>query len=140
MQDIRSSKELYDELKKKQVAREGSHLGGDAAFPIDRLMLAVLQSQDVYKATKALNQVGISATRLSSTGAFLGRRNTTLMIGLAKEQEDLAISIIHENCRQRVEYVSTPLEGAPMPIPIATPVTVGGATVFSFNVERYEEI
>lgn len=46
---------------------------------------------------------------------------------------------IRTTCHQRVEYVSTPLEGAPMPIPLSTPITVGGATVFSMEVERFEE-
>jgi len=32
------------------------------------------------------------------------------------------------------------LEGSPMPLPTPTPITVGGATLFAFDVERYEEI
>jgi uncharacterized protein YaaQ len=104
------------------------------------LMFAVVQAQDVYKATRALAGAGIPANALSSTGGFLGHRNVTLMIGLRPGQEKSAVELIHENCRQRVEYVSTPLEGAPLPIPIATPITVGGATVFTLPIERFEEI
>jgi uncharacterized protein YaaQ len=107
---------------------------------IRRLMLAVIQSQDIAKASRALDGVGLMFSELSSTGGFLGRRNTTLLIGLGENQEELAVSLINENCRQRIEYVSTPLEGAPLPIPVATPITVGGATVFTLVVERYEEI
>jgi len=107
---------------------------------VDRLMFAVVQAQDVRKASQALNAAGLLVTQLTSTGGFLGRRNTTLLIGMKENQEELAVKLIHDKCRQRVEYVSTPLEGAPLPIPVATPVTVGGATVFTFMVERYEEI
>ena len=107
---------------------------------IRRLMFVIVQSQDVHRASRALNKAGLSVTELSSTGGFLGRRNTTLLIGLEEDQEDLAIGLIQESCRQRIEYISTPLEGAPLPIPVATPVTVGGATLFSLAVERYEEI
>jgi uncharacterized protein YaaQ len=103
-------------------------------------MIAVVQAQDVRKASRALIDAGISVTELSSTGGFLGRRNTTLLVGLGESQQDQAVALIHENCRQRVEYVSTPLEGAPLPIPVATPITVGGATIFTLAVERYEEI
>jgi hypothetical protein len=39
-----------------------------------------------------------------------------------------------------VEYVSTPLEGSPFHLPLSTPVTIGGATVFTLQVEHYEEI
>ena len=107
---------------------------------IDRLMLAVVQVQDERKAIRALNQAGLTVTRLSSVGAFLGRRNVTLMIGLNQEKEETAVQAIHENCHERVEYVSTPLEGAPLPIPLSTPIIVGGATVFTIEVERYEEL
>jgi uncharacterized protein YaaQ len=106
---------------------------------IERLMFAVVQAQDVRKATRALNAAGFSVAELSSMGGFLGGRNTTLVIGLRENQEELAVNVINENCRQRVEYVSTPLEGAPLPIPVATPITVGGASIFTLFVERYEE-
>lgn len=123
--------------------------GGPASSPppedksrriVRRLLFAVVQAQDVPKTSRALDKAGLLVTELAGVGGFLGRRNVTLMIGLGDNQEELAVNLIHENCRQRVEYVSTPLEGAPLPIPVATPITVGGATLFSFLVERYEEI
>lgn len=107
---------------------------------INRLIAVVVQVQDANRAVRALRKLKLIVTELPSTGAFLARRNTTLLIGLSEGQIEDVIETIHENCRQRVEYVSTPLEGAPLPIPVATPVTVGGATVFAFEVERYEEI
>ncbi len=107
---------------------------------VQLLMFAVVQAQDVRKATRALSEAGILVTELSSSGGFLGRRNTTLLIGLEEQQQTLAVKVIHDNCRQRVEYVSTPLEGAPLPIPVATPVTVGGATIFTLDVDLYEEL
>jgi len=77
---------------------------------------------------------------MSSSGGFLGRRNATLLIGMAEEQEALAVNILSRTCRRRVEYIATPLEGAPFHMPMSTPITVGGATVFTFKVERYLEI
>jgi uncharacterized protein YaaQ len=106
---------------------------------IDRLIFVVIQAQDVKRASRALGQAGLMATELASSGGFLGLRNTTLLVGMESSQLEQAVDIIQENCRQRVEYVSTPLEGAPLAIPIATPITVGGATVFAMNVERCEE-
>lgn len=110
------------------------------AHPINKLMAAIIQVQDLSLVTRALGKVGLTVTRLSSTGAFLERRNATLLIGLMEGQEELALEAIQKNAHQRVQYISTPLEGAPMPIPLSTPVTVGGAIVFTFDVERYLEI
>jgi uncharacterized protein YaaQ len=61
-----------------------------------------------------------------------------LLIGISAGQETEAVRILGETCRRRVEYVATPLEGAPFHLPLTTPVTVGGATVFTLEVERYE--
>lgn len=100
----------------------------------------VVQVQDLRKASRALEKLGLKVIHLPSTGAFLGRRNTTLLVGMPENMQDRLMQAIQETCRQRVEYVSTPLEGAPMPIPLSTPITVGGATVFVMDIERFEEI
>jgi CPA1 family monovalent cation:H+ antiporter len=108
--------------------------------PILHLMIAVIQVQDFENAVNALSDAGLTLTHISSSGGFLGRRNVTLLIGLGKDQEELAVTALSRSCRRRVEYVSTPLEGAPFHLPLSTPVTVGGATIFTMKVERYEEI
>jgi uncharacterized protein YaaQ len=109
--------------------------------PINRLIMAVIQEQDRENALSVLSKLGFAVTRLSSTGVFLGRRNLTLLIGLTAGQEEAAVEALSKSCKQRVEYVSTPLEAA-APLALSTPmqVTVGGATIFVFEVEKYEEI
>lgn len=109
-------------------------------YSIQKLMTAVIQIQDVEKAISALNESGLSVTRMSSSGGFLGRRNVTLLIGLPEGYETTAVKILSKACRRRVEYIATPFEGAPFHLPTQTPITVGGATIFTFEVERYEEI
>ena len=105
---------------------------------INRLMTVVIQMQDVDIATNALNEIGLSATHLSSSGGFLGGRNVTLLVGLVEGQEEEVVRILKKTCRRRVEYVTTSLEGAPFHLPLSTPVPVGGATVFTLAVEHYE--
>jgi len=107
---------------------------------INRLMTAVIQVQDVDPAMEALTQAGFLVTHMSSSGGFLGSRNETLLIGLSAGNEERVTQILAETCRRRVEYVATPLEGAPFHLPLTTPVTVGGATVFTIDVEHYEVI
>lgn len=105
-----------------------------------RLVLAVIQTQDVENALASLNTAGLFVTHIASSGAFLGRRNATLLIGLKENQEFLAVQALSQSCRRRVEYLATHLEGAPFQLPLSTPVNVGGATIFTFDVERWEEI
>ncbi|GAB4543449.1 MAG: cyclic-di-AMP receptor [Anaerolineales bacterium] len=104
------------------------------------MLVAVIQDQDLDSATEMLQHIGASMTYLSSMGGFLGRRNATLLIGIPFEKQQDALIALHDACRQRVEYMTLPLEGSPMPMPAPVPVTVGGATVFALPVERFEQI
>lgn len=107
---------------------------------VHMLVVAVIQEQDLDTATKALQAIGASLTYLSSAGGFLGRRNATLLVGLPADRLPDSLNVLHEACRQRVEYMTLPMEGSPMPMPAPVPVTVGGATVFALPVERFEQI
>ncbi len=104
------------------------------------MMMAVVQAQDAEIAKEALGKIGVTIERLPSVGGFLGRRNATLVIGMREDQREMVIEVLHQSCRQRIEFIAVPLESAPLPLPTPTPITVGGATIFSLDVERYEEI
>ena len=108
--------------------------------PIHYLMTAIVQEQDVDVAERALALLDAPVIRLASTGGFLGRRNATLFIGLPEGLGEQVLAALQKSCRQRIEYLAIPMEGAPLPLPTPVPVTVGGATVFAVPVERYEEI
>jgi uncharacterized protein YaaQ len=104
------------------------------------ILLAVLQAQDADLVTGALRKYGVAAYELSSTGAFLGRKNVTLLIPVETTNIDLVLSELKRNCRQRIEYVSMPIEGQPLPIPSPIPITVGGATIFILEIDQYLEV
>ncbi|QRN84278.1 cyclic-di-AMP receptor [Chloroflexota bacterium] len=103
------------------------------------LMIVVVQGQDADMAIQSLTDEGISVTRLPSVGGFLGRKNATLMIDIETEQYEKAIDLLNKTCRQRVAFIAVPMESAPLPMPAPTPITIGGANVFSLEVEHYEE-
>lgn len=111
-----------------------------ANSPVRLLLVAVVQEQDIEAAMRVTKSLGAQVAQLASTGGFLGRRNATLLIGLSAGQEVDFITALHQTCRQRIEYLTMPVEGAPLPLPAPVPVTVGGATVFALPVERFEEI
>ena len=142
---FRSPSEMHlppnDQPDRSREQTDMKSIAGVAARPaeIRYLLGAVVQLQDLRRATRALEKLSLPVTHLPSTGAFLGRRNVTLLVGMPDGMQPAVIDAIHESCHQRVEYISTPLEGAPMPIPLSSPITVGGATIFTLEIERYEE-
>jgi uncharacterized protein YaaQ len=112
---------------------------GASISSVNRLMVAIIQEADLESALTSLSKLGFSVSRLSSTGGFLSRRNITLLIGVQEGREDVAVKTLQNSCKQRVEFVSSPLHPASYPMPTPTQVTIGGATVFIFEVESYDE-
>jgi uncharacterized protein YaaQ len=106
---------------------------------IHSLMTAVVQEQDLDVVLRALSALDVPVIHFASMGGFLGRHNATLMIGLPQGAVEGVIAVFQKSCRQRVEYLAIPLEGSPLPLPTPVPITVGGATIFTVEVERYEE-
>ena len=105
---------------------------------IKKLLMVVIQDRDLNSVVTALSQVNIPSTILKSTGGFLSQVNHTLLIGLEEEMLPVAVSTIKEAAKEREEFVSA-LPGAET-VPIAEAVKVRGATVFVFDVKRYEAI
>jgi uncharacterized protein YaaQ len=103
------------------------------------LMIAVVQGQDADMAIESLAEEGVSVTRLPSVGGFLGRKNATLMIDASSDEAQTVIDLLNKTCRQRVAFIAVPMESAPLPMPAPTPITIGGANIFSIEVEQYEE-
>lgn len=107
--------------------------------PIHLLLMAIVQEQDIETATTALEQIKAPIVHLAGTGGFLGRRNATLLIGLPDGMEEKVIEQLQKSCRRRIEYMTLPMEGSPVPLPAPIQVTVGGATIFALPVEYFEE-
>jgi CPA1 family monovalent cation:H+ antiporter len=112
---------------------------GSSKVPVNHLMAVVIQEADLENALASLNKLGFSIARLTSTGGFLSRKNVTLLVGVQESRADVAVKALENSCRQRVEFVSSPLRGETFPLPTPTQVTVGGATIFLFEVETYDE-
>jgi len=101
-----------------------------------KLIIAIVHDEDANKLSLALAKEGFQSTKLASTGGFLRRGNTTILIGIEKEKIDKIFDIIEKTCRTR-EY--SPASSLPSDISAFVPsgVEVGGATVFVLDVDRY---
>lgn len=108
-----------------------------------KLVYAIVHSDDGHKVMDELNKKGFSVTKLCSTGGFLRSGNTTLITGVEEDKVDEVIAIVEKKSKSRKEVVNPSLPnsgvgGIMMSYPIE--VTVGGATIFVLDVERYEKV
>lgn len=87
-----------------------------------KLIIAIIGDQDNESVSQALIQAGFRVTRIASTGAFLRRGSSTLMIGVENEKVDEAIQVI----RASTTLLSEPRSKR--------------ATLFVLNVEHYSQV
>jgi uncharacterized protein YaaQ len=94
-----------------------------------KLIISVVQNDDADNVVDALLENEFRATRLASTGGFLRKGNTTLMIGADETDVDRVLDLIRANARSG----ATPSDDASAPVPAA-------ATVFVIDLEEYQRL
>lgn len=106
-----------------------------------KLIIAIINYDDAGAVVQSLSKQGFSSTRLSTTGGFLLAGNVTLLIGVEEERVQPAIDLIREQSHSRKQMVPaiTEMSYGFMPA-MPVEVTVGGATVFVVDVERFERL
>jgi len=105
-----------------------------------KMITAIVNKEDANAVCNALTKGGFSVTKLSTTGGFLMAGNMTLLIGTDDEKVDKCIDLIASCSKQRKEVPSTASYGIGVTTAYPLEVTVGGATVFVTNVERFEKL
>jgi uncharacterized protein YaaQ len=87
-----------------------------------KLIIAIISDHDNDPVTQALIVAGFRVTRVASTGGFLRRGSSTLMLGVPDDKVDAAIDLIRQNVSPAQEA------GAKR------------ATLFVLNVEHFTQI
>jgi uncharacterized protein YaaQ len=95
---------------------------------MNKLIITVVQNDDADAVVDALLEADFRTTRLASTGGFLRRGNTTLLIGSFEDQIDPVLDIIRRNAHSAAQ--------SPEESPGMSPQAA--ATVFVLDLEEYE--
>lgn len=107
-----------------------------------KLLLMVVQDYDAPGLLRGLIDAGFRVTQVSSTGGFLRAGNTTFLLGVEDERVQEVLKLVEKHCSERTEVIRPTAiadldEWYP---PDQVEVEVGGATVFIFEISRYERI
>ena len=103
-----------------------------------KLLIAIVSNDDVRTLLNNLMEAGHRATRLASTGGFLRKGNTTLLLGVKDNDVEKVLRILRNTCRKRTEPYPIHISEHPTMMPTETvEVEVGGATVFIVPIERF---
>ncbi len=93
-----------------------------------KLIIAVVQNEDADTVIDALLENDFRATRLASTGGFLRRGNTTVMIGVQDHHVDRVLDLIRGEAHARAHLDE------------AREVQTAAATVFVLALDQYQRL
>lgn len=105
-----------------------------------KLIMAIVNKDDAGRVADAVTEAGFFATKLATTGGFLKAGNTTFLIGTEEEKVDEVIALVGQHSKRRTQLVSGAAYGSIHTASFPVEVTVGGATVFVMDVERFEKL
>lgn len=108
-----------------------------------KLLVAIVQDADVNFLIDSLTESGYRITKLSTTGGFLKKGNTTLLIGVEDNKMDEVLGIIENNCKKRnttTTIINPTGESSLISSTVPIEITVGGATIFVIDVEKYIQL
>ncbi|MGN0595853.1 MAG: cyclic-di-AMP receptor [Ruminiclostridium sp.] len=106
-----------------------------------KLIYAIINNDDSHSVSTALTKSGYTATKLASTGGFLMAGNTTFLICSDNDKVDEIIDIIREHSHKRKQFVpSAATYGVGSYTSFPVEVSVGGATIFVTDIERFEKV
>ncbi len=106
-----------------------------------KLIIAIINHDDAHVVVHNLTKEGYIVTKLSTTGGFLMVGNMTVLIGVSDDKVKSVIKIIDKYSKSRKQVMPAMSEiGMKMFPSMPVEVTVGGATIFVLDVERYERV
>lgn len=106
-----------------------------------KLILAIISHDDSQVVIQNLMREGYSVTKLATTGGFLKAGNVTILVGVENEKVQPAIDLITKYSHSRKQVIPTTSElGMGFYPSMPVEVTVGGATIFVMDVERFDKV
>ena len=90
--------------------------------PEPRLVIAILRDAGGEDVLRALLDANFRVTQIASTGGFMRRGNSTLLIGVEKERVETAVQLIREHSAPAIDP------------------GLKRATVFILKVDQFEQI
>lgn len=102
-----------------------------------KLVITVVEDNDVVFLMEALVEKGFQATKLASTGGFLLQGNTTLLIGVQDEQVKQVLETIKATCAPRKKIIPQITPELPTAIGVPVEIEAGGAIVFVIDVDEF---
>ena len=101
-----------------------------------QLLIIIIQEVDYERLSREFIRHRILATKVCTEGLYLNKKNITLMVCIEKEREKEILEYIKNSCTERVEERQVSEYNGQMFVDTLKGVKVGGATVFTADVDK----
>jgi uncharacterized protein YaaQ len=108
---------------------------------IDQLVLATVAGAQAGELVKRVTADGFYVTEIDSQRGILHESTVSLLLGLEGKRLSRLMEHIRECCYTRRQYIPAHVEAAIFEAqPVMIEAEIGGATVFVFDVEHFEQL
>src|SRR5689334_20955173 len=107
-----------------------------------KLVIAIIQDRDTDTALDHLSKNNVRVTRIATSGGFIREGNTTLLMGVDDERVQAVMDLLKQVCQRRKMFIpmAVGVSDAAYGMSSQIEVEVGGATMFVFDVDHFEQV
>ena len=108
---------------------------------VDHLAIVTAAASQAAEVIDVLTGEGYCVTEVDSDGGMLEEATTTLLVGLSHERLPGLLEILHQHCSTQRRFMPAHADTPMVQVePMVIEVEVGGATVYTLNVEHFEQL
>jgi uncharacterized protein YaaQ len=108
---------------------------------VNQLVLATVAGSQAGELRERLIRDGFYVTQIDSMGGLFHEATVSMLIGLDRIRLPRLLEHIRECCHVRRQFLPAHVEGPFLESqPVMIEAEVGGATVYVFDVERFEQL
>ena len=107
---------------------------------IDKIYVVSVSGETVSSLREQLVKKGFYFTQIESSGGIIQKESVSLLIGINQARTGELQQLIRKVCKRKRTYVPARTETVVMQThPLMIEAEIGGALVYSLDVERFEQ-
>lgn len=107
---------------------------------IDRLIVISVSAETLNRLREQLVKNHFYFTQIESSGGILQKESISLLVGISRNRADELMKLIRKSCKRRRTFIPARVETSLMAgTALMIEAEVGGALIYTLDVERFEQ-
>jgi uncharacterized protein YaaQ len=105
---------------------------------MDKMIMAVVPSEETNRVLQALVRAGFTATFTESRSGVLRQAQYVLFVAVPAGDVETVLDIIKNRCHSQADVEECTADASPLADRSRTQIELGGAVVFVWDLDRFE--